>query len=174
MRTLLFSAAIGTAMMTALAGCGGKADKVSAVGPEARQAISQAAVARYPGNARTSSDVQLTAINYPGKQYLEIHNTGSQSLPAATVWVNGTFLTVIDGIAPQDLRHRAARQPAGGRPGHERPAGAQPAHRPGGGGDRARLVYRAGADGQAVSRDAPRRDRVPRGGMATRLAFRDS
>jgi hypothetical protein len=79
-------------------GCGGKTESVSGVGQEARQAISQAAVARYPGRAMTSPDVQLTAINYPTKDYLEIHNTGTSSIPR---WVNGTFLTTIDGIAPK-------------------------------------------------------------------------
>ena len=83
------------------AGCESKTDKVAAVGPEARQAISEAAVARYPGNAMVSRDMQLTAINYRDKKYIEIHNPGNTSVPASTVWVNGTFMTTIDGIPPK-------------------------------------------------------------------------
>lgn len=92
--------AVSLGVLGLLAGCG-KTDKVSAVGPDAREAISHAATARYPGRAITSPDVQLTAINYPDKNYLEIHNPGSTSIPRSTVWVNGTFLTSIEGIAPK-------------------------------------------------------------------------
>ena len=81
-------------------GCG-RTDKVAGVGPGAREAISQAAVAQYPGRATTSPDVQLTAIDYPGKDMLELHNTGTVSIPRSTVWVNGTFLTTIEGIPPK-------------------------------------------------------------------------
>ena len=87
--------------MGVLAGCGGKTDKVSAVGPGARGAISQATLARYPGNATTSPDIEVTAINYPRKGYIELHNSGSTSVPPSTVWVNGTFLTQIEGIPPK-------------------------------------------------------------------------
>ena len=86
-----------------LAGCQGKTNKVTAVGPEARQAISEAAVARYPGNPTTSRDMQLAAINYPGKNYLEVHNLGTQSVPNSIVWVNGTFLSRIEGIPPKSF-----------------------------------------------------------------------
>lgn len=85
------------------AGCETKTDKVSAVGKEARQAISEAAVAKYPGNPTTSRDMVVAAVNYPEKNILEIHNLGNQSIPASTVWVNGTFMTRIDGIAPKSV-----------------------------------------------------------------------
>ena len=91
-------------------GCQPKAEKVSLVGREARQAISQAATARYPGNAMTPRDFQAVAINYPAKNVLEIHNPGTTSIPACAVWVNGTFLTQIDGVAPKsfvEVRHSA-------------------------------------------------------------------
>lgn len=101
MRTYLLMASLAT--MGILSGCGGKTDKVSAVGPQARGAISQAAVAQYPGGATTSPDVQLAAIDYPDKHYLEIHNLGTQSVPPSTVWVNGTFLTTVDSIAPKSF-----------------------------------------------------------------------
>jgi hypothetical protein len=91
------------AIVALLAGCETKTDKVSAVGPEARQAISEAAVARYPGNPMTSRDMQLMAVNYPEKKYLEIHNPGNTSVPQSTVWVNGTFMTKIDGIPPKGV-----------------------------------------------------------------------
>ena len=93
----LFAAAMALSV-----GCE-KTEKVSEVGPEARMAISQAAVARYPGNPITSRDIQLAAINYPEKTTLEIHNLGTQSIPAGSrVWVNGTFTATLNGgIAPK-------------------------------------------------------------------------
>lgn len=97
---LLFAA--GTLALT-LIGCQAKTDKVGAVGKEARQAISEAAVSRYPGNPTTSRDVQVAAVNYPGKNELEIHNLGNQSIPSSIVWVNGTFMTRIEGIAPKGI-----------------------------------------------------------------------
>ena len=84
-----------------VAGCGPKANKVTAVGPEAREAISQATMARYPGRATTSPEVQVAAINYDKKHYIELHNLGTTSIPPSTVWVNGTFVTNISGIPPK-------------------------------------------------------------------------
>lgn len=78
-------------------------DKVSSVGPDAREAITVAATARYPGNARVTRDMQVAAIDYPEKDLLEIHNLGDQSIPAGSVWVNGAFMTRIDGIAPKSF-----------------------------------------------------------------------
>src|SRR3954464_6349831 len=102
MRSTIFVTAVA-ASMAMLAGCEGKTDKVSAVAPEARQAISAAAMARYPGNPTTSRDIQLAAVTYPEKKYVEILNLGTTSIPASNVWVNGTFMTHIDGIAPKSL-----------------------------------------------------------------------
>jgi hypothetical protein len=84
-----------------LAGCGPKANEVTGVGPEAREAISQATMARYPGRAMTSPEVQVAAINYDKKHYIELHNLGTSSIPPSTVWVNGTFVTNIAGIPPK-------------------------------------------------------------------------
>src|SRR5688500_493737 len=99
MRRYLLGASL--AALGILAGCGPKTNKVSGVGSEARDAISLAATARYPGRATTSPDVQLTAVDYTDKDYLEIHNPGTTSVPQSTVWVNGTFLTRIEGIPPK-------------------------------------------------------------------------
>ena len=41
----------------------------------------------------------VAAVTYPEKKYLEILNLGTTSIPASNVWVNGTFMTHIDGIA---------------------------------------------------------------------------
>jgi hypothetical protein len=98
-----YSLVAAAAVVALVAGCESRTDKVSGVGPEARQAISEAAVARYPGNPMTSRDMQLMAVNYPEKKYLEIHNPGSTSVPTSTIWVNGTFMTKIDGIAPKGV-----------------------------------------------------------------------
>jgi hypothetical protein len=92
------------AAIAIVTGCESQTEKVSEVGPEARLAISQAAVAKYPGNPTTSSDVQLAAINYPDKHVLEIHNLGTQSIPSGSrVWVNGTFTSTINSIAPKSF-----------------------------------------------------------------------
>jgi hypothetical protein len=95
--------AVAAAALVLSAGCDNKTKDVSEVGPKARQAISEAAVAKYPGNPTVSRDMQLTAINYPEKKYLEIHNPGTTSVPPSTVWVNGSFMTKIDGIAPKSF-----------------------------------------------------------------------
>lgn len=86
-----------------LAGCGPKTNKVSGVGADAREAISQATMARYPGRATTSPDVQVAAINYDKKHFIELHNLGTSSIPPSTVWVNGTFVTNIAGIPPKSF-----------------------------------------------------------------------
>src|SRR5688572_20045267 len=99
MRTLVLLPSL--AVLGMLVGCQGKTNKVSGVGTEAREAISQATLARYPGNPTTSRDVQAAAINYPDKHYLEIHNFGTSSIPASTVWVNGSFVSTISGIPPK-------------------------------------------------------------------------
>src|SRR5688500_8330893 len=88
------------ALLALAAGCQ-QTDKVSAVGPAARPAVSAAATAHYPGNARTSDQLQVAAINYPDKDYLELHNLGTQSVPASNVWVTGTFMSRVDSIAPK-------------------------------------------------------------------------
>lgn len=82
-------------------GCGPKTNEVTGVGADARAAISQATMARYPGRATTSPEVQVAAINYDKKHYLELHNLGTTSIPPSTVWVNGTFVTSINGIPPK-------------------------------------------------------------------------
>jgi hypothetical protein len=97
----IFLTAVAASAMALMVGCEGKADKVSGVAPEARQAISAAATARYPGNPTTSRDVQAAAINYPEKKFVEVHNLGNTSIPAGNVWVNGTYMTHIEGIAPR-------------------------------------------------------------------------
>ena len=98
MRThVLLASAVALGM---LVGCG-KTNKVTGVGTDAREAISQATLARYPGNPTTSRDVQVAAINYPDKHYLELHNLGTSSIPASTVWVNGSFVSTIASIPPK-------------------------------------------------------------------------
>jgi hypothetical protein len=96
----LLSAALVTGMGV-LAGC--ETNKVTEVGPEARQAITAAATAKYPGEAIKSEDVQLAAINYPEKHMIEVHNLGTQSITSPTVWVNGTFMSRVDSIPPKSF-----------------------------------------------------------------------
>src|SRR5687768_17852340 len=98
-----------------VAGCGAKTNEVTGVGREARAAISQASMARYPGRAMTSPEVQVAAINYEKKHYLELHNLGTTSIPPSTLWVNGTFVTNVNGIPPKSYTtvHHGALLEAG-------------------------------------------------------------
>ena len=100
MKSSSFLTVMAVSWLALLVGCEGQTDKVSAVTPQARQAIGAAAVAHYPGNAMTSPDVQAAAINYPEKKLIEVYNFGNQSIPAGAVWVNGTYTAQFDGIAP--------------------------------------------------------------------------
>ena len=59
----IFITAVAASGLALIVGCESKGDKVSGVAPEARQAISAAATAHYPGNPTTSRDVQAAAIN---------------------------------------------------------------------------------------------------------------
>ncbi|MEO6434307.1 MAG: hypothetical protein ABIP55_00900 [Tepidisphaeraceae bacterium] len=76
-------------------------NEVARVGSEPRAEISYAATARYPGDARMSDAVKLTAVTDPDAKKLVIYNVTDNSIGPATVWVNGAFVHRIDGIAPR-------------------------------------------------------------------------
>jgi hypothetical protein len=59
---------------------------------EARRDVKIAALSKYPGNAKKSDKVQVTAVDYPDQKRLELLNTSDVPLPTPTVWVNQTFL----------------------------------------------------------------------------------
>lgn len=59
---------------------------------EARRDVKIAALAKYPGNAKKSDKVQVTAVDYPEQKRLELINTSDAPLATPTVWVNQTFL----------------------------------------------------------------------------------
>ena len=92
---------VGAATVAAglLAGCA--TQDVGRVGQEPREAIGYAATAEYPGNARKSDRVQVTAVNDDGAHEMILYNLSNQSVPASSVWVNGAFVTKIDTIPPK-------------------------------------------------------------------------
>lgn len=79
-----------------IAGC--ETQNVSRVGEEARQDITFAARAKYPGNAQDSQRVRTVAVVDPDAKRLEIFNTTDQPIPASSVWVNGTFVSQVPSI----------------------------------------------------------------------------
>ena len=76
-------------------------NEVAKVRQEPREAITYAATAKYPGNAQKSDRVQVTAVNDDGAHEVILYNLSNQSLPETSVWVNGAFVTRIDGIPPR-------------------------------------------------------------------------
>ena len=83
-----------------VAGCA--ANEVGQVGRNPREVITYAATASYPGGARESEDVRAVALNYPGREEIEIHNLTDRSIPAEAVWVNGRYVReVVGDIAPR-------------------------------------------------------------------------
>jgi hypothetical protein len=82
-----------------VAGC--STNEVSRVGETPRAEIAYAATASYPGDPRTSEDINLTAVDDPDARELVLYNVTDNAIGPATVWVNGAFIKRIDGIAPR-------------------------------------------------------------------------
>jgi len=82
-----------------LAGC--STGEVARVEDEAREQISYAATAKYPGQARTSDAIKLTAVDDPDGRTLTIYNVTDNAIGPSTIWVNGAFVYRISGIAPR-------------------------------------------------------------------------
>jgi hypothetical protein len=84
---------------TWLGGC--QTQSVAQVGSQPREAITFAALAKYPGNAQTSDRARTVAITDPDAKSLTVYNLGDQSIPATALWVNGTFVKQISAIPPK-------------------------------------------------------------------------
>ena len=84
-----------------LAGC--QTGEVSRVGSQPRQEITFAATAEYPGEAQlaSSSDLQVAAVDNTSMDRLELLNLTDNSIPASTLWVNGSFVKRIPTIPPR-------------------------------------------------------------------------
>ena len=82
-----------------LVGC--TTNEVGRVGASPRAEITYAATAKYPGEARTSDAIQLTAVDDPDDNVMTIYNVSDNAIGPATVWVNGAFVHRIDGIPPR-------------------------------------------------------------------------
>jgi hypothetical protein len=65
---------------------------------EARRDVKIAALAKYPGGAKRSDAVPVTAVDYPGQKKLELLNTGDKPVLSPIVWVNQTFLNRAETI----------------------------------------------------------------------------
>ena len=75
--------------------------EIRRVGDEPREAISHAATASYRGGAVPSNTYQMAAVDDPGEKRVILYNLTDNSVPAATVWVNGAFVRQIPSIAPR-------------------------------------------------------------------------
>lgn len=90
---------IAAALVASVFGC--STNEVARVGREPRAEINYAATAKYPGEARTSDAIQLTAVNDPDADELMIYNVTDNAIGPSTIWVNGAFVHRIEGIAPR-------------------------------------------------------------------------
>jgi len=95
----LLIAPVAIGGLLAVGGC--STNEVARVGETPRAEIAYAATASYPGDARTSDEVKLTAVDDPDGKELVIYNVTDNAIGPSTIWVNGAFLKRIDGIAPR-------------------------------------------------------------------------
>ena len=89
-----------------LGGC--TTNEVGRVGASPRAEITYAATAKYPGEARTSDAIQLTAVDDPDANVMTIYNVSDNAIGPGTIWVNGAFVHRIDGIPPRgavEIKH---------------------------------------------------------------------
>ena len=68
---------------------------------ETRRDVTRAALASYPGGAQESRDVRVSAVDDPGRKRIELYNLTDRTVTAPTVWVNGTYLTRMEGLPPR-------------------------------------------------------------------------
>src|SRR5688500_14881150 len=92
---------IAPVAVAGLLAVGCSTNEVARVGEAPRSEIAYAATANYPGDARTSDEVKLTAVDDPEGHELVIYNVTDNAIGPSTIWVNGAFLKRIDGIAPR-------------------------------------------------------------------------
>jgi hypothetical protein len=74
---------------------------VGMVGDNAREAITYAARAKYPGAAQESDRYKSVAIVNPETKIIDVYNLSTQTIPATALWVNGAFVKQIAPIAPK-------------------------------------------------------------------------
>ena len=82
-----------------ITGC--KTTQVSQVAEGPREAITYAARAKYPGDAKTSERVRVAAVDDSGRRELTLFNLSDNSVPASTLWVNSHYVAQIPAIAPR-------------------------------------------------------------------------
>jgi len=99
MKRRVLIVAVASCTFAAVVGC--RTSDVAQVGPEPRAEISYAATAKYPGAARESDEVKLTAVTDPENDDLTIFNVTDNAIGPATIWVNGAFVHRVSGIAPR-------------------------------------------------------------------------
>lgn len=82
-----------------IAGC--KTTQVSQVAEGPREAITFAARAKYPGDAKTSETIRVAAVDDSRRRELTLFNLSDNSVPASTLWVNSHYVAQIPSIAPR-------------------------------------------------------------------------
>ena len=82
-----------------LLGC--ETGEIRRVGDEPREAIAQAALAKYPGASEDTNAYRLAAVDDPSRRELTLLNLTDNAVPAATIWVNGAFVRNLTGIPPR-------------------------------------------------------------------------
>jgi hypothetical protein len=96
MRNMLIAIASSALL---LAGCA--VSDVGQVGEAPREAITYAALAKYPGKATTSDSIRTAAVDRRDDSTIEIFNLGDATIPASSVWVNNMYVTQILAIPPR-------------------------------------------------------------------------
>jgi hypothetical protein len=88
--------------LASIVGCSsGSGLKPFASGPdreEAAQLAAYAATARYPADAKPSSDLRAAALIDPKGDEIRIANLSDQPLRDVNVWINGTFVHKVSVI----------------------------------------------------------------------------
>lgn len=87
------------------AGCGGK--KAGATGDDTNLPSTPTELAAYAGNARypdtqpVLDQLRIAAIVSRDNRTIKLYNFGSENIRNVDVWVNGSYVKRIGGIAPQ-------------------------------------------------------------------------
>lgn len=68
---------------------------------ETRKDVTRAVLASYRRGAQRSDEVQVSAVDDPGKKVITQNNLIDRSIPTPTVWVNGTYLYRAETIPPR-------------------------------------------------------------------------
>jgi len=97
--TLTARLSTSAAALIVAAGC--DSQRVGDVQQMPREQITFAATAKYPGGAQSSDKLRAVALDAPGDHQFTIYNLSGLPIPQATVWVDESFVRLVDGIGPR-------------------------------------------------------------------------